>query len=42
MVVALTVAVGPVPPGLASAFDLWTADVADAERWEKACRLTAR
>jgi enoyl-CoA hydratase/carnithine racemase len=34
-VTALTVAVGPVGPELGSAFDLWTTDPAEADRWAK-------
>jgi len=34
-VAALTVGVGPAPPELAGAFDLWTTDPAEADRWAK-------
>ncbi|HEX4539542.1 MAG TPA: enoyl-CoA hydratase/isomerase family protein [Acidimicrobiales bacterium] len=34
-VAALTIGVGPEAPWLAPAFDLWTADPAEADRWEK-------
>jgi enoyl-CoA hydratase/carnithine racemase len=34
-VVALTIGVGPETPGLAPAFDLWTTDPSEADRWEK-------
>jgi enoyl-CoA hydratase/carnithine racemase len=34
-VVALTIGVGPPGSGIAPAFDLWTSDPAEADRWEK-------
>ncbi|HEY1634316.1 MAG TPA: enoyl-CoA hydratase/isomerase family protein [Acidimicrobiales bacterium] len=34
-VAALTIGVGPADPWLAPAFDLWTTDPAEADRWEK-------